>query len=647
MPDDGRLNQCSSWGAIKAKPVAKPLPIDGWMPSYLDDITIGDLVTVCLMRPLVDSLGKPMTSTARGTPFPIRAGVGIVARVVGEDLEGDGALLIERTGFSQRARQNAVLPPVLTRLSSVEMKARGAWIYRHREEGPADRSGRTGAKALHDRLLQAAGGGAGDELVVDRVAGCTAPETTTGATPGTIGRIRAAMMLGGDVAPSETVIDQLLAMPPIVRPKATPSKAPVRKTSAPAPVRAEGTRERNGNYEDAAEDHLVNDGRMHDAHLSLRLNTRDYWPALKAAVPGLTDCGAAMMIALWSEATTAGRDVSYSRTDTHYAGRNHRAVDDFIYTLAKVRKAADDLDRHGLLADHFVQRPGVRNRQSTMRGSDALVRLVTDTLGSKPKLVPRLPRSPVVVRDADRQPIALRDTDALRRMVARVDRLNEGIRSVSISHGAGACLTRIYHGSFHSGGRHYADGLSWQNMPRAARLRLTIDGEQVVEWDYQNNHAHMLYADAGAVLPDDAYVIGNWPRELTKLAFLTLVNAKNIDQAVAAIACKPEMAMVDVDPKTKRAREAARHLIEAISARHDPIRRAFNTAAGGALMTRDSAMAEDVMLRMQAKGVVVLPIYDAFLAPASKSATLQEIMIAVANDHGVPAMGVERKVAAA
>lgn len=237
----------------------------------------------------------------------------------------------------------------------------------------------------------------------------------------------------------------------------------------------------------------------------------------------------------------------------------------------------------------------------------------------------------------------LKDTDALRRQQRRVDRLNEGIQSIGLSHGAGACLTRIFHGSFDRGGRHYADGQSWQNMPSVSRLALRIDGEPVVEWDYKGNHAHILYARAGAPMPSDPYTIGNYPRELTKVALLILVNAKDRQEAIGAIANRDVMAMIDVDPGSQEARRAARYLLQAIEARHEPIRKAFCTGAGGWLMRADSEMAEDLMLRMQKRGIVILPIYDSFLAPERASSLLQETMIAVANDHGVPAMGVEKK----
>ena len=66
----------------------------------------------------------------------------------------------------------------------------------------------------------------------------------------------------------------------------------------------------------------------------------------------------------------------------------------------------------------------------------------------------------------------------------------------------------------------------------------------------------------------------------------------------------------------------------------DTISWMFFTGAGLALQRLDSDIAEAVMGEMRRRGIVVLPVHDSFLAPASKAAELEAIMVDEAAKFG-------------
>ena len=78
----------------------------------------------------------------------------------------------------------------------------------------------------------------------------------------------------------------------------------------------------------------------------------------------------------------------------------------------------------------------------------------------------------------------------------------------------------------------------------------------------------------------------------------------------------------------------AQWLIDALIAKHAPIASLFFTGIGLRLQRLDSDISEGVMREMRRRGIVVLPVHDSFLAPASKAAELEAVMIDEAAKFG-------------
>lgn len=89
-------------------------------------------------------------------------------------------------------------------------------------------------------------------------------------------------------------------------------------------------------------------------------------------------------------------------------------------------------------------------------------------------------------------------------------------------------LVRRFSESYERGGRLY-DGY-WQNMPKAIRQRLLLDGEATVELDFSRIHPTIIFADKGQTLDIDPYDVPGFPNmeEAGKETFNQLLNSSDL-----------------------------------------------------------------------------------------------------------------------
>jgi hypothetical protein len=124
-----------------------------------------------------------------------------------------------------------------------------------------------------------------------------------------------------------------------------------------------------------------------------------------------------------------------------------------------------------------------------------------------------------------------------------------------------------------------------------------------------------------------------------KVALLILINARTPASARFALANHETMTAVAPVGSQEAIRTAAR-LISDIKRVHVPIAGAFHSDAGARLMRLDSELAETVMHMMLRQGILVLPVHDSFLVPASKVKILEEAMVKAAHEAGISAIRV-------
>lgn len=364
-------------------------------------------------------------------------------------------------------------------------------------------------------------------------------------------------------------------------------------------------------------------------------------------------------------ASTPAQEVSYPRAKGHKsylcAARYKRP----IWTPGNVIGGMDQLEAAGLI-HHARRPPGNRSEglQSYAQATPELVQLVAEAEAQAEPFKIVLPRETVILRDSDKSLLDYRETGETRKMRRTIAQINEAVIGADIGGCEIAAMARYFNGTLQRGGRFYAQGDSWQNLSAALRHEVVISGEPIVELDFKCLHPAILYAMTGATMPSDAYAVPSWPRDLVKLALLILINAENKHKAAGAIAHSDgrrwerddagnpiaeihdrQLMQALADPGSDRAKALAHKLIDALSDLHKPIAHFFGRDMGAKLMLIDSRMAEAVMADMLAQGVVVLPVHDSFLAPASKAAKLEAAMQKAAYEQGLRALKIEAKTA--
>ena len=155
-------------------------------------------------------------------------------------------------------------------------------------------------------------------------------------------------------------------------------------------------------------------------------------------------------------------------------------------------------------------------------------------------------------------------------------------------------------------------------MARPARRRkgtASFKWARVLEPDYRQLHAAIIYAQRDIPLPGDAYETAEFPRAFGKLAFNIAINARTHRGAVLAVAKE-----LEVD------RQTASKLLTAIGAKHKAISDIFYSDAGVRLMKIDSDITLCAVQGCQRSGIAVLPVHDSLLVPAANAEQAAEIM---------------------
>jgi hypothetical protein len=359
-------------------------------------------------------------------------------------------------------------------------------------------------------------------------------------------------------------------------------------------------------------------------------------PARNAALDAMRSAAIAEAII----AAERGQAVSYSRDKAFYLRARRYFSTDVAFTT--VPPAVDELAASGAIISHRVP-PGSHNKmRSTFEVPSALLAVFRND--TKP--FEHHPRESIWLRDSEKRPIdypETRQTAALRRIM---DEINDGMRQIRIDVPDGqqrgsflvlpgkkgdVCLLRrpdnglvriFNNGSFAQGGRMFG----WhQGITKGARKTMTIDGDLIAEADFAAMHISILYTRAGLRLDGDAYDVGRSydaghpeiTRQHVKRAVNTVLNATSRHQAAWAIKTELEIPLVK-----------ARKLIEAVERRHAKISRHFFTGIGMEMMRIESDIMADVVRKILAAGIPILPCHDAALVQLRHYDIVEAEMIA-------------------
>jgi hypothetical protein len=200
-----------------------------------------------------------------------------------------------------------------------------------------------------------------------------------------------------------------------------------------------------------------------------------------------------------------------------------------------------------------------------------------------------------------------------------------------------ACRTykRVFNNSFVKNGRFY--GPCWQSMPKKDRAEILINGERVIELDYEGMFINLLYSIRNLNMSnfisknEDPYDLKEYNRKIVKAAFTACVNKKcnkkNINFVVAGLAKK-----ILKDNFVKGVNY--RKILELLSFKHSKIGDMFYQDLGDDLCFMESRVTDLILNSLTKKYIPVLAIHDSFIVPVSKSTELYNSMINAFNTLG-------------
>ena len=126
-------------------------------------------------------------------------------------------------------------------------------------------------------------------------------------------------------------------------------------------------------------------------------------------------------------------------------------------------------------------------------------------------------------------------SDKVLREVGRLSRVPTAYNAMMVQHDVRVgrrkreLLTHLYRAfteKLELGGRFYAP--DWQQIPKADRARITIDGSPTVEQDFKTLHWNMIYAEAGLQLEGDPYLITGYARDTIKALSFVILNSDSL-----------------------------------------------------------------------------------------------------------------------
>jgi hypothetical protein len=316
--------------------------------------------------------------------------------------------------------------------------------------------------------------------------------------------------------------------------------------------------------------------------------------------------------------------VSFSRRPAWYVGRDRYYGDSCRYDPV-LRAVADGVEA-GLLEEERAS-PRTRGRQSRFSATPLLNALISEAA------VRSQLHEVIWLRDDRRRLVNYADTALTRRLRKEIEAINTLMAEIEVdlagpdAQRAGSYwivsgtymlpaaprVHRVFNrSSFSKGGRLYG---WWQSLSSADRSCILLNGEPVLEPDYAQIHAQIIYALRGISLIGDAYETEEFPRAWGKKAFNIGINAKNKLGAIAAISKELQVS-----------RRNASKLLGAIMAKHRQVSDIFCSDAGVGLMKIDADITLRAVQHCQAQGIAVLPVHDSLIVPAKDADRTAEIM---------------------
>jgi len=143
----------------------------------------------------------------------------------------------------------------------------------------------------------------------------------------------------------------------------------------------------------------------------------------------------------------------------------------------------------------------------------------------------------------------------------------------------------------------------FQNMPKAMRAQMRIDGKETVELDYKSNHLMMLLAMLGQPLPNDPY---------QEIASRSGSNRDQIKAFItASLGADSEQTAFNALKRKKFNKEFFNKVKVATNSLYEGL--PLFKGVGVMLQSLEGQIALDIMEAGANEGIVVLPVHDSFI----------------------------------
>lgn len=173
----------------------------------------------------------------------------------------------------------------------------------------------------------------------------------------------------------------------------------------------------------------------------------------------------------------------------------------------------------------------------------------------------------------------------------------------------------------------------WMWMKKVQRKALlTLNGEQVIELDFNGMNPRLLYGLAGATLPSeleaDPYAIPGFER--SRAGIKKMFSAMLFGANLPAWTIFPEEIEANkgafFHPEEQcRGQDA----IEAIRTAHHPVKHLFGTRIGHRLQNMESNILVSILLELQGLNIPALPVHDCVIVPRSQKEQVKAVMARV------------------
>ena len=217
-------------------------------------------------------------------------------------------------------------------------------------------------------------------------------------------------------------------------------------------------------------------------------------------------------------------------------------------------------------------------------------------------------------------------------MCARVDAQNELILAANFTSAPHLLspLRRIFNLDLSHGGRFYALGGSWLNVPNRERKLIRIDGVKMTLMDFSACQPRIAYHAIRQPMTGDPYDLCGFERSHCKTAMLVLLNAKDRRAANRALANKNGFA-----PDSFDRHSYVTAILDALTDKHRLLyEEGWFFGSGLKLMKKDADIADRVMTDLRNQEILSLPIHDGFMVKNIHVQQLRSAMLE--HSDGIP-----------